>query len=224
MLARVWTASVSNLRVLDSSMRNKTNGNRALAASKARHWDFMRAASAATPSAGAASSYVCTPARAVLRPACSLVVHAMLRKRRRSVVEELALMEARRTQERLQQQREKRLNNARRRKENSDAFARGGDGSGVNIPFYASGQSFASNTLHTLLCQSFYDPDTSMFVKALLDPSAHNSMLLPYYVPKKFDQKTFGYLFRILIRKGMVAVALYRTATSEHSGYVYTGA
>jgi len=33
----------------------------------------------------------------------------------------------------------------------------------------------------------------------------------------------FGALFRALLEKGIVAVALYRAATPHHTGYVYTG-
>lgn len=57
-----------------------------------------------------------------------------------------------RRQLRMQQQVERVRINKQRRRENAEVFARGGD-SGVNLPFFAGGQCFATSTLHTLLCQ-----------------------------------------------------------------------
>ena len=66
--------------------------------------------------------------------------------------QERAKDEADRRQLLAQQQLERMRINKQRRRENAEMFARGGD-SGVNLPFFAGGQCFATNTLHTLLCQ-----------------------------------------------------------------------
>ena len=66
--------------------------------------------------------------------------------------QEHAKDEADRRQLLAQQQLERMRINKQRRREHAEMFARGGD-SGVNLPFFAGGQCFATNTLHTLLCQ-----------------------------------------------------------------------
>ncbi len=97
----------------------------------------------------------------------------------------------------------------------------------TNLPFFAAGFGFASSTLHTILCQAYFAPETMRFADELLSPDpGAASRLMVEPVPFHFHGKQFGELFHCMMdQHDAVVVGLYRCRSALGSPlcYVYTG-
>ena len=80
------------------------------------------------------------------------------------------------------------------------------------LPIFGAGYTLASDALHTVLVQSFFDPEVVHFAEELLTPSPEQaSRLLLEPVPRRFHGKTWGVLFLDLLDNyDAVALGLYR--------------
>ena len=97
----------------------------------------------------------------------------------------------------------------------------------TTLPFFAAGFGFASNSLHTILCQAYFAPETMRFADELLSPDpGAASRLMVEPVNFSYHGKRFGQLFHdMLTHLGIVVVGLYRCRSALGSPlcYVYTG-
>lgn len=98
--------------------------------------------------------------------------------------------------------------------------------SAANVTFYAAGQGIATDSLHTLLSQAFYAPETLRFTESLLAPNpGRGSRLMLQPVPLNWHEKSYGALWNHLCSQGVIAIGVYRCrlATMSPRNYVFTG-
>lgn len=202
-------SSVSNMSVLDASIRLAHAVNQDVHSYGSLRVLNTTGASGATAVAGKGDP---------LSPAANSISVSAARHRRphrhdvpRSLSQAMRVQDQKR--ERMRRERYQQLERAARhkREEEMEAFSR--VESGVNTPFYAAGQGFVSGSLHTMLCQAFYDPALVLFAGALLSPRDDNcSMLLSTLVHDDRDgELTFGDAYEeLLLRRDLVAVGIYR--------------
>jgi len=97
----------------------------------------------------------------------------------------------------------------------------------TNLPFFAAGFGFASSSLHTILCQAYFAPETMRFADELLSPDpGAASRLMVEPIDFSYHGKSFGELFQdMLMKHDVVVVGLYRCRSALGSPlcYVYTG-
>lgn len=102
-----------------------------------------------------------------------------------------------------------------------------GFNSGATMPFFAAGYGYATDTLHTMLCQAFYCHETMRFADELLSPDpGRASRLICRPVPNTYHSLSFGVLFfDCLMQHDAVCVGLYRCRSALGSDlcYVVTG-
>lgn len=98
------------------------------------------------------------------------------------------------------------------------------------MPFYAAGFGLATEGLHTILCQAFYNPEVMRFAEQLLSPASdgESSRLSQIPCPVQYHGVSYdAMVIEMLEVHGVVVVGLYRSSTSLGRGnesplpYVY---
>jgi voltage-gated potassium channel Kch len=93
-------------------------------------------------------------------------------------------------------------------------------------PFFTAGYGVASDTLHTILVQSWYDREVVRFAEELVSPNPDQcSRLIQEPVPARFHGKQFSELFFEMLHKyGVIVLGLYRSKVVHNAPlpYVFT--